>query len=167
MGVPAWFLREATHDDAAALANLHHAAATVGYAGIFPPESPAPTVEQLAAEWRAALEDSRLTVLIAEGGDGIWGSVAFRPDPADPHRADLCRLHVLPARWGAGIGGHLHDAAVSGMQTRGWSRASLWALEANGRARGLYERRGWRLTGDRKFPWPGLAVAEVRYERGL
>lgn len=162
-----WSPRDADGDDVAALAELQGAATRVGYAHIFPPESPAPALDELVADWRAAVADPELTVVVADGNDGIWGSVAFRPDPADSDRGDLRRLHVMPDRWGSGIGAALHDSALVRMRARGWARASLWVLEANERARGIYERRGWRLSSDRKLPWPDLSVAEVRYERDL
>jgi hypothetical protein len=50
----------------------------------------------------------------------------------------------------------------------GFAGAALWVLERNIRARGFYERDGWRRDGTlRAEIIGGTAVDEVRYRRGL
>jgi GNAT superfamily N-acetyltransferase len=153
-------IRRATEDDLAALIDLHLATVLVAYRDWFPPGSPEPTPRQLSQVWSADLADAH-GVLVCEDDDGaLVGSVVARAT------GDLARLHVRPARWGEGIGGALHDAALDALWAGGHERAGLWVIEANERARGLYERRGWTLDPDRE-PLVELGVREVRYVREL
>jgi GNAT superfamily N-acetyltransferase len=59
------------------------------------------------------------------------------------------------------VGAALFDAAVEAARHRGLAPLRLWALQANLRARYLYERRGWRPDGASKEIAPH--VVEVRY----
>jgi len=159
--------REAEAADGPALAALHHATVTAAYAGIFPRDAPMPDVVELAAQWAEALAESGAVVLVAEAYGVVVGSVAIRPDADHLGRAQLRRLHVLPGWWGVGLGSRLHDEALARMSAGSYADASLWVLEANTRARAMYERRGWRLVPRDLLEWPGLDVLEVRYEREL
>ena len=132
----------------------------VAYAGIVPPEAPVPTVEELEADWRRSFTSS--TVLVGESDGQVVASVAVQLEDGQ-----LRRLHVLPSSWGRGIGSHMHDEALRVMRECGLERAWLWVLEANARARHMYESRGWCLCPGRTLEWPGLRLIEVRYEREL
>lgn len=54
---------------------------------------------------------------------------------------EFTELAVDPAHWGRGLGGRLHDEILAG---RHEPRALLTVNADNARARGFYERRGWR-----------------------
>ena len=92
--------------------------------------------------------------------------------PAD----ELAGLSVADRadRWqarlaGTGTGWRLHEAGVGWLAGQGWTRALLWVLRDNVRARRFYERCGWRADGVTKtVPRPYLVdLDEVRYERAL
>ena len=142
-------------------------AIVTGYAGIFPPEAPTPTIDQLRDEWERAIAEDGAMALVAEIGPDVVGTVHVRPDPDFPGSGQLRRLNVLPSRWGEGIGGRLHDESLQLLTDADFAIAGLWVLEANGRARAMYERRGWSLVPGATLEWPNLGVVEVRYGRTL
>ena len=117
----------------------------------------------------ALLADRSAIVLVAHDTGVIAGSVAVRPDVTVPSGWLLSRLYVLPGCWGHGLGGRLHDAAVIAAGEAGAVGLHLWVLEANGRARGMYERRGWVLVPGRKLVNGNLdpPIEDVLYELDL
>jgi GNAT superfamily N-acetyltransferase len=151
-------VRRARADEVAALVRLHLDTVLVAYRPWFPPESVPPSAAALEALWSNDLRDAH-AVLVVEDDGRLIGSVVARAN------GDLARLHVLPDRWGEGIGGALHDAAVDVLREHGHARAELWVIAENERARSLYERRGWALDPDRSIK--ELDVTEVRYWRSL
>ncbi len=160
-------IRVAKPDEAAGAALVHLTSALRAYRDIFPPEAgPPPTHESLTSEWMAALGSGEHTVLLAERDGSLVGTVVVGPDPASPGVGLLSRLYVHPACWGQGVGRTLYDAAATAFVEAGYSRIGLWVLEANGRARAMYERRGWQLVpGVVKPTWEH--IIDVRYELEL
>jgi len=114
--------------------------------------------------WRSALEvvsgevrclddffDGRLagpTLLIAEA-DGVPAGFAFL-EPAvdyfsgDPH-GHLGMIAVTEAMEGRGIGAALMQAAESWARANNYPKLTLNVFDANARARGVYERFGFRV----------------------
>jgi ribosomal protein S18 acetylase RimI-like enzyme len=85
-------------------------------------------------------------MLIAEV-DGAPAGVAYLVTLVDyfnerPH-AHLSVLAVAKDAEGRGVGSALLDASVTWAKSRNSDRLTLSALVTNGRARGLYERRGF------------------------
>ena len=159
-------LRWATEADAAALAILHASAARTGYRHIFPTTSEPPSVEQLQTDWSTLLSGNDARAVLAEDGADVVGSAAVGPFANDPAGLFLQKLHVLPQRWGDGLGGVLHDAALLVAAEMGAEAINLWVLEANSRARGMYERRGWQLASGTFMVLPP-DIVDVRYQRRL
>ena len=159
-------IREATERDLVAVARVHLETVVPAYAGIFPPDAPAPTLEELQTGWERDLRAPQKTAFVAELAGEVVGTAVVCPAADTDRVGELRRLHVLPAHWGCGIGSALHDLAVRALAGR-FSRAELWVLERNTRARSLYERRGWTVVPDRMLEWPGISVTEVRYAREL
>jgi GNAT superfamily N-acetyltransferase len=160
-------VRVAGPDDAAAMATVHLETIRVAYRGIFPPSSPTPHLEDITAEWREAIADGLNIALAAEEVETVVGTVLVRPDPEMPQCGQLRRLHVVPSRWGHGIGTRLHDEALERLRATGFHAAGLWVLEDNLRARGMYEQRGWTLVPGMVKRWPTLGATEVRYTLDL
>ena len=164
-------LRVAGAVDAAPIARVHCAAALAGYADIFPPEATKPTPESLRSGWEELLDDPRTEVAVATSGEGatapVIGSVAVTAASSVPSGLLLTRLYVEPARWGSGVGSRLHEWALTAARERGATSLNLWVLEANGRARAMYERRGWRLVPGWTLPNDPPTIHDVLYERTL
>jgi GNAT superfamily N-acetyltransferase len=157
-------IRPATADDVGALAAIHANAVAVAYAGIFDAGVPPPTVDQLVGRWALLIATPGAWVGVAEDNGATVGMAGARPSP-DPDSAagtgEIVGLHVHPAWWGGGLGGTLFDAAVDAAGRLGLAPLRLWALQANLRARRLYERRGWQADGATKPIAPH--VIELRY----
>jgi GNAT superfamily N-acetyltransferase len=163
------FIRWATIDDVGAMGTVWLRAALVGYDGIFPPEAAQPTAAELAERWRRAIAEGRsgAAVLVASHGPDqtVVGTVAAVPDVEDSYRGYLHGLYVDPGHWGRGIGRRLHDTALDHLRAYGSRVGALWVLEANVRARSMYERWGWQATPTRQTAFPG--VDEIFYLREL
>ena len=141
-------------------------AALEGFQGIFPPSAPVPTSEALVERSRQAIAGQGYNALVlvacTPGPDQmVVGTIGALPDPNESTRAQIVRLYVDPGHWGRGIGRRLHDVALAHLRRAGYRVVVLWVLEANDRARAMYERWGWRATPGRQTQFPG--VDEVCY----
>jgi GNAT superfamily N-acetyltransferase len=77
---------------------------------------------------------------------------------------ELMAIYVDPAYMRTGVGRLLMIAARERLRRVGVMQASLWVLDGNVRARGFYERDGWRRDGTRRTRTYGnVPVDEVRY----
>lgn len=159
-------IRSAVVADLEAIAVIHCQAALVGFAGIFPPAAAKPTPVSLISRWRELCADPVASVFVAET-TSLVGCVVVREVPTVPSGVLLDRLYVHPDWWGHGVGSLLHDVALDTAAVLGHEAINLWVLEANQRARGLYERRGWRLVPDRTLPNEPDTVYDVLYQRAL
>jgi ribosomal protein S18 acetylase RimI-like enzyme len=149
--------------DAAVIAAVHHATVSVAYRGYFP-HSPPPTVAELRAVWTARLADPTAIALVASRDGLPAGSVMSRADPQFGE-GQIVGLHVLPSQWGQRIGSALHDAALAVLAEARYRAAGLWVIDANDRARRMYEKRGWTLLPGAEKEYNG--VTEVRYYKEL
>ena len=88
-----------------------------------------------AGHWAAFL-DSGIFTLVADDGGELVGTASFCASRfADyPGMGELVSLYLLPRCAGKGIGKALMDAAVSALESMGFSRIFLWVLEDNRRA---------------------------------
>jgi putative hydrolase of the HAD superfamily len=154
-------IRPARLVEAGEIAELHLRSAIHGYAGIFPPEAPVPTVDELKHAWRDSLR-TRLG-LVAVVDTAIVGAALGGPDPIEETSGHLSRLYVSPDRWGFGIGRRLYGAVMGHLGDLGFSEATLWVLERNVRARAWYERLGWIPTGERKSVFEPAGIDDLRY----
>ncbi|WP_030667465.1 GNAT family N-acetyltransferase [Streptomyces rimosus] len=112
----------------------------------------APFDHAAAAAWwqaqRPAVADGTLDIWVAEGPDGITGtiSLAHPNKPNGRHRAEIVKLLVHPSARGQGLGQSLlttaeHHAARTGF------RLLLLDTETDSVADLLYRRAGWTQYG--------------------
>lgn len=151
--------------DPSLLAELHFHTVSIAYREFFPSDSPPPTILELTHVWEERLADDSACALAALRHGEPVGAVGVRQDPDFDSEGQLLGLHVLPDRWGQGIGGVLHDAAVESLKARAYARAGLWVIADNSRARRLYEKRGWVLRPGVELDY--LGIREVRYYRAI
>lgn len=88
------------------------------------------------------------TLFVAEE-DGRWLGVVGGFARVDPQEVQLISMWVDPAARGRGIAQRLIRAVAGWALGRGSSRVVLFVQEANAPAQALYERAGFRATGDR------------------
>jgi len=140
--------RSGSSADAVALRDLERAASRAGLAHVFG-ELPYPD-DDVLARWALLLDDPGVTVEVLEDEHGLVALVAH-------DGSTLRHLAVRPDRWGAGLGREAFVRAEAAGARR------LWVLEANERARRLYESLGWRPTGTtQECPWRPYPT-EVEY----
>ncbi|MFD3534728.1 GNAT family N-acetyltransferase [Streptomyces sp. NPDC058664] len=143
-------IRTANAADLDAVVALHAEARATYYRGHVPdadflgPEE----VARSRAGWAAAVD--RGAVLCAVRDGEIAGIAAYGERDGLMH---LTQLHVLPARWRAGVGAELHAACADAWRTAGVTRARLEVFEKNERAQAFYAAHGW--TPDPEKPRDG------------
>ncbi|MFH9721416.1 GNAT family N-acetyltransferase [Streptomyces sp. NPDC017254] len=143
-------IRPVTADDLDAVAALHTEARATYYRGHIP-DADFRGPEELArtrAGWAAAVD--RGAVLCAVRDGEVTGIAAYGERDGLMH---LTQLHVLPARWRAGVGTELHAACVDVWRAAGVTAARLEVFEKNERAQAFYAARGW--TPDPETPRDG------------
>lgn len=148
---PTW--RAAAADDAVALRDLERVASQAGLHHVFG-DLPYPD-DTVLARWRELLADPGVRVEVVDGPrPGALTALVAHDGTALRH------LAVAPDGWGAGLG----RAGVGRARAAGARR--LWVLEANTRARGLYEQLGWTPSGTTQdCPYPPHPL-EVEYVVG-
>lgn len=92
----------------------------------------------------------RGAVLCAVRDGEIAGIAAYGEREGLMH---LTQLHVLPARWRAGIGAELHAACVEKWRAAGVTTVRLDVFDKNERAQAFYTAQGW--TPDPQTPRHG------------
>lgn len=80
---------------------------------------------------------------------------------------ELYALYVTPAWWSAGAGRALMGSVLTALRDTRYSRAVLWVLAENDRARRFYERAGFTPDGATNVLTGLGGVLEVRYARDL
>ena len=170
-------VRVATADDAAAIALVHVRSWQVAYRGQLPDE----VLDNLSVEQRTrfwaegwwSLDPTRRLLLVAERDDAILGFVGVGPsrdDDAGAATGEVYAIYADPDAWGQGVGRRLMQRALDELRSAGFTDATLWVLESNGRARRFYEIGGWQTNGGRRTEQlrdGGVDVVEVRFRRDL
>ena len=148
---------------AAAIASIQNDAARLAYAKIFPATSSAPTLADLERQWLTMITEPETVVLTVTEDEQVMGAVAVGANGDVPSGLLLSRLYVQPEGWGRGFGSVLHDEALAVARRRS-SDINLWVLEANTKARGMYERRGWSLVPGRTLANDPPEIKDVLYQ---
>jgi GNAT superfamily N-acetyltransferase len=103
----------------------------------------------------AQLEVTGRGWVVEEGGEIVAFAIGNAAD------ASVWALFVDPRAQGRGHGSRLHDTMVDWLWARGLS--TLWlGTGSDTRARGFYERRGWRCVGPHGHDEVRLELANPR-----
>jgi len=109
-------------------------------------------VREPDATWRdwvaGAAAGEEKTLFVAEE-DGRWLGVVGAFARVDPLEVQLISMWVDPAARGRGLAQKLIRAVAGWALGRGSNRVVLFVQEANTPAQALYEKAGFRPTGDR------------------
>ena len=119
------------------------------------PEAFASTLEAELAfpdeEWRRRAADGPASArFIAGEGDTEVGLAAIFAEPGTPGRMHLVSMWVDPRHRRRGVARALVDQAVGWAAERQAREVILWVVDQNTAARNLYERAGFRPTGERQ-----------------
>ena len=104
-----------------------------------------------AEEWRrrSAGGPASARFIAREGGSGV-GLAAIFAEPATPGRMHLVSMWVDPRHRRRGVARALVDQALRWAAERQAREVILWVMDQNTAARALYERAGFRPTGERQ-----------------
>lgn len=105
--------------------------------------------EQTWREWVAGAAAGTEKTLFVADEDDRWLGVVGAFARIDPLEVQLISMWVDPSARGRGVARDLIRAVACWTADRGSTRVVLFVQEANTPARHLYERAGFRLTGDR------------------
>jgi GNAT superfamily N-acetyltransferase len=85
----------------------------------------------------------------------------------DPATVELVSMYVRPRARGRGVGDALVETVIAWARDKSAADVHLWVTETNARARALYERCGFTLTGERQ-PVPSTpSLDEIAMRRTL
>lgn len=170
-------IREATVDDARAIAEVHVEGWRWGYRGLLPDEViDALTVEAREQQWIAGFTEDWHdgdACFVAEDDGRVVGFVACGPAADEhvsppPQAGEVFSIYLLDGAQGTGVGREMFATAVAALRAHGFRRALLWVLEANVRSRRFYEAAGWAWDGTRsehRFDCANLPI--LRHARDL
>jgi len=168
-------IRPARVEDADAIGRIHVLSWQAAYADALPAEFLRTlSVQGRQDRWRdrLAATDRAVRVLVVVDNATVVGFECVGPsrdDAASPEVGELQSIYLDPAKWGQGLGTALHDEGLNTLRQDGYTSATLWVLDSNGRARRFYERAGWTFDGVTKVDTiaDSPPVTEVRYRRAL
>jgi len=148
--------RDATLEDAAALADLHRRSFVETFAHLYRPEDLAAFLEKLSEEgFRGELLDGEHQVRFAEADGEPVAFVKLGPItlPVQPSRPALefRQLYVLGQWQGAGVAQALSQWAIDQARLRGAEELYLSVFTENHRAKAFYRRYGFTYVGPYKF----------------
>jgi GNAT superfamily N-acetyltransferase len=166
-------IRDATPDDADAIAEVNAAGWRTAYVGLIDRDRLAGLpVRAWAREIRANLEDLSpgSFSLVAEIEGRIAGSCfvmgTARDGDLPDEVAELVAIYVDPPRWRQGIGTVLLREALERCTRVGKSEISLWTLSGNRPAQAFYERHGFERDGTEQIH-PVARAPAIRMRRRL
>lgn len=160
-------VRNATIEDAAAIASIHVKSWQIAYADIFPAEYLAGlSIEARTKAWQQLLEDNQHVTLVAEENGEVvaWASGGISRD-ADGHgSSELHAIYVLPAYWGKQIGLALMRGIEAVLHFA--PKTTLWVLRENHRALRFYEKFGYVADGkENELERGGVKRLEIRLHK--
>ena len=137
--------------------------------------------------WADALAHSQVFVPVLDGrvvGFGHCGPERVAPvcdqsGTAEPatvtlERGEVYGFYLHPSAWGSGAATPLMERCHQHLVDAGHRSAVLWVLRDNPRARGFYEKAGWRptgrkmmFTGPTSVALPPFELPEVEYTRNF
>lgn len=159
---PAFLIRIAGPDDAAAAARVQREGWRSAYAAIFPPES-LETIDTAAQErkWAGRLDGAGgRFAFVASVNSEVVGVIAGGPPriAASERQGEIYSLYVLSAHRERGIGEALMSAAFHHLHHTGRSGVMLWTLAGNMTGRAWFRRLGGREEGQADRPSIGDLV---------
>jgi GNAT superfamily N-acetyltransferase len=146
-------IRAARPEDARPVAEVHVDSWRHTYRGVLPDEYlDRLSVDDRESMWLGAFADPdpKSGALVAEADGHLVGFASFGPsrdEDAPDGTGEVPAIYVEPAALGTGVGRELFAAVTETLRDAGFTRATLWALEANASARRFYEKAGWSWDG--------------------
>jgi RimJ/RimL family protein N-acetyltransferase len=161
-------VREARHEDAAAIGDVHAEAWRVAHRDLFDGHWLRRLVEERRQCWSHVMtttEFMRNTLLLAERGDRVVAFVYFGKHRDGTTDGEIYDLYAHPSVWGTGVAWTLMDAAWDQLREARTRRVRAWTIAGTNRARRFYESFGFTQTHRRREHdfGDGRPVLEVEY----
>lgn len=160
-------IREANYYDGAALGTIMAASFRSAFGAFISRETieACAIVENCQKMMENLLAEGKMRFLLGlsagyPAGELVWA------EGETPSSAEIMAIHSLPETWGTGLGAAMLRRALGDMEAAGKRRVSLWAFQANSRARRFYEKHGFSFDGTSR-PSEFDGAVEVRYVREL
>lgn len=163
-------MRNATIEDAAAIAAVHLASWKTTYPGIIPQEYiDGLTLENWIARWQGMLDEKslsekRMSVLVAEDDNGVFGFAAGGAviHPVEGYDGELGAIYLLASHQGKGTGAALMRRVARDLRQRGLGNMAVWVLRGNP-ACAFYQRLGGVQVAEQTIEIGGKPLPEIAY----
>ena len=169
-------IRDASVDDALAIADAHIRSWQAAYRDLLPPpflDGLGDRLEDRTAWWHRLLRSDPEDVLVAEDAGLVVGFARVAKCRDEDHGllhrfGEVQAIYLVESAWGKGIGRDLMAAAETRLVDRRLPSMCVWVLAANARARRFYEAAGWVTDGVEKTEaLPEATLHEVRYVKAV
>ena len=166
-------IRLATEKDAPAIAKIHVETWQHAYKDQVPDaflDSLPSSIGARTKKWKETIAKNErgLRLLVAETDGTIVGFCIVnrcRDDDMDENTGELGAIYIDPASMKQGAGTALMEQSLRYLKEEGFTKATLWVLSSNEKARKWYESRGWTLEGKTKVDDRGeVRLHEIRYQ---
>ena len=158
-------IREATADDAAAIAHVHLESWKTTYPGIIPQAYiDGLRVEDGIARWQERLDGDGPLTLVAEDAARLFGFASGGAiiHPVDGFDCELGAIYLLASHQGRGAGRALVQGIGERLHAQGFWSMVVWALRDNA-ACTFYERLGGVRVAEKMIEIGGVALPEVAF----
>lgn len=140
-------LREATQDDAQALAYIQTESWKSAFRGILSDEdlSRRTDVQKTEAMYERVLSNPAMHFTVETVDEKPHCIAVWSRSRADLGKtaAELICIHSLPDKWRRGYGSRMMEHVLTEIKEAGYTEVILWVFEQNTRARGFYEKHGF------------------------
>ena len=163
-------IREATSDDASAIARVHVDSWRSAYRGLVPDDRLAKLdYAQIATRFRESIVTGSEYIYVAEKVGDVIGFLALGccrdSDICQKTNGEVYAMYLLPGHWRKGNGRIMCQEADLILKSQAYSQAVLWVFEENEQARRFYEAMGFAADGATKIWNMGAPLNVVRYAK--
>jgi ribosomal protein S18 acetylase RimI-like enzyme len=163
-------VREATIEDAEAIASVHVESWRSTYDGILPASFIASlNVEERAERWKEEFVKGNFSIFVAEDEGGVFGFVSggeLRPNKdgglIEGYDGELYAIYLLREHQGRGAGSRLAHTLEDALLSRGLRSMVVWVLKQNP-AVSFYQRLGGVQIMETHIEIGGVELPEVAF----
>lgn len=158
-------IRRAEPADAAAIAEVHHAAWQGAYAGIIPHRALNAMIARRGAAWWGAAIRKQASVLVIDAGGEITGYATLGRNRARDlsQQGEIYELYLRPEWQGVGLGTRLFNAARRQLRDKRLDGLVVWAIEDNANACAFYRGQGGRDIAEGVEVFDHKAIRKLAY----
>lgn len=162
-----WIVRNATPEDAPAIAHVHVNSWRTTYAGIVPDAFLAGlSYEQRESYWQDIIDHhlSKQGLFVAQQAEDVVGFVicGAEREHHPVYTGEIYAIYLLKQAQGQGLGSALARAAARWLQANGHNAMLVWVLEQNPACR-FYEALGGQTVSRKMLTIGGAELAEIAY----